>query len=105
MLEGCEVGSSVIKATIALANQSGAAFELGDVFEKDNHGAFAFPGDAFLLQLIYQLLQMGIVEAFPERVVELDAKPPINRVELSLGQGNHFAPDAQIFLVPALKVD
>src|SRR5262245_17360160 len=74
VLQRGKIGSGVVEAAVAFADQGWRVFELRIAFEKNRHGSFAFTSDAFSLEFADDALQMRIVETFAERVVEGDAE-------------------------------
>ena len=103
-LQRGQVGRGVIEAAVAFAHQRRVVFEFGIIVEKDGHRAFARLGDAALRQFIDDVFEARIVITFAERVIELDAEPRIDALELRFGKRDHFPPDAGVFLVAGLAV-
>ena len=78
-------------------------FELRIAIEENRNRALAFAGKTKGEQFVHEGFQFRIIKAFAECMVEFDAEPRINRVELLLRQRNHLVPDFQVFRVPALE--
>ena len=83
---------------------AGLPFSLWVVFEEDGHGAFALAGNAGGGQFLDDTFEAGIIKTLAVGVVELYAEAAVNGVELDLGEGDHLAPDGEVFGVAGLQL-
>ena len=111
-----EVSGRVIESAVALLNQHRIRhpFAFGMDQERitflrrrciaeNGLGTFARARDAFGHELAHDRLQARIVKTFAKRVIEPDAEPPVNFVELLFRQTDHLAPDREVFGVALLQ--
>ena len=68
-------------------------------------GAFAFRGDAALAQFFDDGFEARIVKALAERDIEAHAQPPVDGIELRLGEADHLVPDREILRIAGLQHD
>ena len=84
---------------------AGCCFELGMFGEKDDARAVAFLGDAPAVQLVDQGIEPWIVEALAEGVIEADAEPVVDGVELMPGIIDHLLPDRAVLGIALLQFE
>src|SRR5204862_2599130 len=70
---------------------------------KDRLCAPALRSDGAAHQLFNNSFQPRVIETFAQRLVELDAQPLIDGIELCLRKMNHLAPDREIINIPRLQ--
>src|SRR6187549_185867 len=97
ILQRREVGGGVIGCSVALLNQGGLELQFRHIFKKNSDGAFTLAGQTFVAQFLNNRFEPRIVETLAQRVVESDAEPGINCVELILRKRDHLPPDGKIF--------
>jgi hypothetical protein len=102
--EGGEVGGGVEGGAVGFLDEHRRFFEVGLIEENDD-GAFAFAGHAFGNEVLDDGFELGIVKAFAEDVVEMDAEAVVDFLEFAEGEADHFLPEGEVFGIAVLEFD
>ena len=100
ILDRGQIGRGVQKRAVLLANDQRRVV----AGEKDADRAVALAGDAAVCKVLDHAGQPIVIKALAQRVVERDAQPLINAVDVGQAGGQELAPQSQVLRLAAVQV-